>query len=58
MTALGLIYAPGSSGRTTVHVRFTPKATIENQNLIRRFVPISDLTHRSKKDRYSITRVS
>ena len=39
--SFGVIYAPGSSGHTTVHVRFTPKATIENQNLIRRFVPIA-----------------
>ena len=38
-----VIHDPRSPGHTTVRVRFTPKATIADQNLVRRLVPIADI---------------
>src|SRR5258708_38959394 len=44
-----VIHDRGGRSHPSVHVRFTPKATITDQHAIRRFVPIRDKVHRSER---------
>jgi hypothetical protein len=39
---LGVIFDPRGRSDTSLFVRFTPKATFTNQDVIRRFVPTTD----------------
>jgi hypothetical protein len=36
-----VIHVAGGRSHTIVHVRFAPKATVADQNVIRRYVPIA-----------------
>jgi hypothetical protein len=52
---LWVIFNPRGRSDASLFVRFAPKATFTNQDVIRRFVPLFGLMRRSKERRHSIT---
>jgi hypothetical protein len=52
---LWVIFDPRGRSDTSLFVRFAPKATFTNQDVIRRFVPFASECAAAKELRYSIT---